>query len=125
MEPVIDDGVDGVVAVALQVGLDMLNAQDPPAFDAPYFLGNFRHPCMGHRIAKKSGKPVSTAVQLKERYVTEWREDGSPVYEGDGATAILYKEGTCPNCKGRVRSKAGRVVLTAERPPVYGRVSRD
>ena len=79
MEPVNEDGVEPGLAATLQAGLDAMNAEDPPAYDAPYFLGNYRHPCLGHRIAQKSGKAVSTAVQLKERYVTSW-DGAKPTY---------------------------------------------
>lgn len=113
------------IAQGLQAGLDALNAKDPTDFDPPTFLANPRHPCSGHRIAKSTGRPVSTAIDLKERYVVGWEEDGSPVMEvGDAKIAIIYREGKCLKCGYTARSSKGKIVKVAERPPLMGRVAR-
>jgi len=114
----------------LQAGLDALNEAYPPAYSAGTHGANFRHPCLKARQAKMTGKGVSTAIDLKERYVTSWEyhdvRDLVPVENEEGAEyAILYREGTCKHCRETARSKVGRVVETATRPPLFGRVSRD
>lgn len=107
----------------LQAGLDKLNADDPPDYWPSALLANFRHPCMKARIAKRTGRPVSTAIDLKEVYLTRW-EESVPLIDPDDEFAMIYRQGTCKSCGQVARSKTGRFVRTAERPPVYGRVSR-
>lgn len=130
MIPQMDDGVDPQIAQALQDGLDALNAYDPPQHIAPNFLANFRHLCAKARQAQAKGTGVSTAITLKERYVTGWeRTDSGRVlartdYVSVPTHAILYREGRCVKCGDVARSDVGRVVLTAQRPPVEGRVAR-
>ena len=114
MIPQMDDGVDPAIAQLLQDGLDALNTFDPPQHIAPNFLANFRHLCAKARQAQAKGTGVSTAITLKERYVVD---------EGE-THAILYREGRCAKCKDVARSDVGRVVLTARRAPVEGRVAR-
>lgn len=110
----------------LERGLQRLNEEDPPDYSPSPFLGIYRHPCMKARIAKKTGRPVSTAIDLKEVYATRWGgEDGTvPEIHAEDETAILFRYGTCKQCGQTARSPYGRFVLTAERPPVYGRVAR-
>jgi hypothetical protein len=138
MIPQMDEGVDPDVAQVLQAGLDTLNALVPPQHIAPNFLGNFRHLCMAARQAKMTGKGVSTAITLKEKYIVGW--EVSEVTDGTGFVvdrhifahtdtpgsthAIIYREGKCVKCKDIARSDVGRVVLIADRPPVEGRVAR-
>ena len=113
------------IAQMLQAGLDALNERSPTDFDPPTFLANPRHPCNGHRIAKSTGRPVSTAIDLKERYVVGWEADGSPVTEtGVAEWAIIYREGKCLKCGYTARSSQGKVVRVVERPPLMGRVAR-
>lgn len=88
------------VAESFQRGLDALNEQDPPKYAPLPFQANFRHACMKARQAQHTGRGVSTAIDLKERYVTHWdqREDGTlfPVEnEDDAEYAVLYREGRC------------------------------
>ena len=108
----------------LQLGLDELNAAHPPEYWPSPLLAIYRHPCMGARIAKKTGRAVSTAIDLKEIYVTRWLEGFTPLADTDDTIAMLYREGTCRACGQTARSPKGRFVLTAERPPVLGRVAR-
>jgi hypothetical protein len=130
MIPQMDDGVDPTIAQLLQDGLDRLNAESPPQHVAPNFLANFRHLCTKARQAQAKGTGVSTAITLKERYVTGWeRTDSGRVlartdYVSVPTHAILYREGRCAKCGDVARSDVGRVVLTAQRPPVEGRVAR-
>lgn len=115
-------------ATELQAGLDRLNALDPPTYRPTALGANFRHLCTKARQAKLTGKGVSTAITLKERYVTGWLigdDEIEPLTDPDAEVAILYREGTCKSCREVARSPQGRVVLTAERPPLEGRVSRE
>lgn len=128
MIPQMDEGVDPYIAQQLQNGLDLLNAEVPAQHVAPNFLGNFRHLCMKARQAQTTGKGVSTAITLKERYVVGWDND-IPLYvmaitTTDNTHAILYREGRCGKCKDIARSDVGRVVLIKDRPPMEGRVAR-
>lgn len=135
-DPIIDDGVPEGVARQLQDGLDKLNELKPAHYDPPPFLANYRHLCTKARQAAHTGKGVSTAIDLKEQYVTSWEKTAdshddeqvisiSGKQDPDDEYAILYREGSCKSCGEVARSKKGRVVLTSERPPVYGRVGRD
>lgn len=124
-----DETVPDEVAQQLQEGLDALNEQDPARYHPMPVGANFRHMCEKARQAKHTGKGVSTAIDLKERYVTGWETtDGNvvPAENADTAEyAILYREGRCKSCKELARSKEGRIVRTADRPPVLGRVGRE
>lgn len=121
------------VVSALQRYLDYANATNPPDYDPPWTSAVFRHPCAKSRVAKHTGRPTSAAIPLTERYVT-LREvfsldspDVAPI-ELDPMLddfAIIYREGTCGRCGQTARSKVGRIVATAERPPLEGRVSRE
>lgn len=89
----------------------------------------FRHPCSKSRIAKHTGRATSAAIPLAERYVT-LREvlivpDEDLDVEWLDQFALIFREGTCGRCGQTARSKVGRIVATAERPPLEGRVSRD
>lgn len=108
----------------LQAGLDSLNASDPPLYWPSALLAIYRHPCPESRIAKRTGRPVSTAIDLKEMYATEWVAAGWRA-SADDELAILFRQGQCKACKQVARSRKGRIVKTADRPPVMGRVSRD
>lgn len=111
-------------ASTLQGLLDRVNAEDPPHHDVPPILANFRHPCTRARqSAKLGGKGVSTAIDLKERYVL--LSEADPTAPDGGEYALVYREGRCKRCGQVARSRTGRVVLTAERPPIAGRVARD
>lgn len=110
------------ISRALQDHLDALNAENPPDIQVPPFLANTRHSCKKARQSAHAGKGVSTAMQLKERYVT--LASLRPEAEGGDEYAILYREGRCKKCGTTARSEQGRTVLTAERPPIEGRVGR-
>lgn len=110
------------VARALQDYLDEVNAAAPADLSVPPFLANTRHSCKKARQSAHAGKGVSTAMQLKERYVSA--EDTSLPGDDLGSYAIVYREGACKKCGTTARSLQGRVVLTAERPPIEGRVGR-
>lgn len=109
------------------------NEADPPVFDVPWMLANFRHACPEARISRSTGKPASTALDCAEKYVTltqvltEMPYPGAELDhlapEGD-RWAIVYREGRCARCGALGRSKVGHVVSTADRPPLEGRVAR-
>lgn len=109
----------------LQAGLDLLNLDDPPTYKPSALLAIYRHPCTEARIAKRTGKPVSTAIDLKEAYITRWGASGQGgEYDATDELAILFRYGSCKHCGQTARSPKGRIVRTADRPPVMGRVSR-
>lgn len=111
----VDDGVDEGEARALQEDLDELNEREPVDHVVPFFVANFRHPCDAARQSKQlAGKGVSTAIDMKERYVLSESE----------RTALVYREGSCKRCGQTARSERGRAVDPAKRPPVSGRVGR-
>lgn len=110
-----DPGVDSLRACELQSLLDDLNESSPADLDAPVVLILPRHGCPKARQARAAGRAVSVAIRLKEIYRESY----------DGIHAIIYREGMCPRCNQTARSKRGRVVLIAERPPLEGRVARD
>ncbi len=114
-----------VTGEELIAGLDALNASSPADFSPPPFLASYRHLCMGTLLARRTGRGVSEALDLKERYVTSWAPDGTPREAEEGAElAIIYREGTCRKCKLTARSAAGQVVRCSERSPLHGRVAR-
>lgn len=109
----------------LQAGLDKMNEADPPDYWPSPLLAIYRHPCMKARVAKRTGRAVSTAIDLREAYVTRWVADGTvPDVDLSDETAMLFRHGSCKHCGQTARSRKGRFVLTAERPPVMGRVAR-
>jgi hypothetical protein len=119
------------VVALLQAHLDGLNKQTPPDYDPPWTSAVFRHPCRKSRVAKHTGRPTSAAIPLTERYLT-LRE--VVITDGDGEDpasdfidqfAIIFREGVCGRCGQTARSSVGRIVATAERPPLEGRVSRE
>ena len=117
------------VIALLQAHLDGLNENRPPDYDPPWTSAVFRHPCPKSRIAKHTGRATSAALPLVERYVI-LREvlivpDEDLDVEWLDAFAIIFREGTCGRCGQTARSKVGRIVATAERPPLEGRVGRD
>jgi hypothetical protein len=112
--------IPGEEAERLELWLKQLNAGDPPDHTPPWFSGRYRHACPNARIARHTGKPVSTAIDLKERYET-------PESAGIGSRrdiAIIFREGTCKWCKQTARSEDGLVVFVSHRPPLDGRVAR-
>jgi hypothetical protein len=115
MIPKMDEGVDPAVAQELQDRLDRLNETSVAEHNVPHFLASYRHACEGARQSKLAGKGVSTNIDTGELYVEH----------ADGVHALLYREGTCKKCHQVARSKQGRVVLIAQRPPVSNRVARD
>lgn len=107
--------------------------RDGAQMDAPAFLSNVRHACpKARQSAKLGGKGVSTAIGLKERYVT-LRDaiDQLPDEEAEAWTdeeldgwAMVWREGRCARCGIRVRSKEHREVQVLKRPPITGRMAR-
>lgn len=91
--------------------LDALNQEQPPNLNAPPYLANIRHPCTAHRTTARVSK---VSLALHEVY---WTEE-------DGPHAFLFREGKCSRCGTVARSRLGRLVLAAERPPMYGRQGR-
>lgn len=117
------------VALALQRRLDQINQDDPVAHHPMWQLALFRHPCPKARQSLQlAGKGVSTAIDLKERYlvVAEAFPDDQQLLalDPDGAYALLFREGTCNRCKAKARSTIGCAVEIAKRPPISGRVAR-
>jgi hypothetical protein len=118
------------VVALLQAHLDGLNETIPPTYDPPWTSAEFRHPCPKSRIAKHTGRATSASLSLVERYVT-LREVLIVPDEEDldvewlDSFAIIYREGACSRCGQTARSKVGRIVATAERPPLEGRVGRE
>lgn len=92
-----------------------LNTNEPPTFVALHLLGVFRHQC-------RRRNDNSTAIELKERYLT------SPIYPSEevpaGRFGYIYREGRCLNCGATARSEKGRVVDAYQRPPLTGRSVR-
>lgn len=109
-----DAGVDAEIAQELQDRLDRINGENLADIDPPPYLANIRHECTRARQAKRNGRAVSTAIQLREQYMEH----------DDGEHALVYREGVCTRCHAVARSSQGRAVLIAERPPVFGRVGR-
>lgn len=120
---------DDLEMTELQRGLDLYNEQNPPAYNPPALLANYRHLCEKARQAKATGKGVSTAIDLKERYVTAWFHSPNgnvePAEDPNSELAIIYREGSCKACRKVARSAVGRIVNVTERPPVSGRVARE
>lgn len=92
-----------------QERLDALNAEDPPTLWPPPVIGNMRHPCTSRANGQR--RP-NLALALHEVYWTE------------GEHAFIFREGKCSRCGTLARSRTGRVVLAAERPPLHGRQAR-
>lgn len=92
-----------------------VNVVTPPDFVVPSFLGIFRHLC-------RARNNKSTAMELKEKYVTspQYPEDAVPA----GRFGYLFREGQCSFCGRRARSGIGRLVDAYERPPLFGRGTR-
>lgn len=109
-----DHEVPTDVAAELQTLLDKINLDIPANHDAPWFSRVFRHSCTAARQSKLAGKGVSTAIDLKERYI--------PTH--DDRYAILYKEGKCKRCNETARSARGCCIEIAKRPSLEGRVAR-
>ena len=103
---------------------------DPPTFAPPNFLAVYRHNCAG-----RNGR--STELALEEQYITSpeivaWLDDGvwlaakTGVIKGEpegtiveeGFFAFIYRAGRCRSCGCTARSRAGRLVVTRQRPPI-------
>ena len=110
-----DHEVPSEVARGLQSLLDQINIETPADHDAPWFSRVYRHACMKARQSKQlAGKGVSTAIDLKERYISS----------DDETFAILFKEGTCKRCHETARSARGCCIEVGKRPSLEGRVAR-
>jgi len=97
--------------------LDTLNREDPPTYDVPHYLGNFRHKCSGARN-------ISKPIDLKELYIVDTEE--TVLTTGETAVlAVVARQGKCPKCGQTARSISPHIVDSAVRPPLTGRVSRD
>lgn len=108
-------------------------SQRPDAYCTP-FIRNYRHECPARGGA-------STALALHEQYELSPEYDVAPGPDGDvftkvpegaerldwdvrvraGLFAFIWKQGECPACHLTVRSRTGRVVLAADRPPAEER----
>jgi hypothetical protein len=114
-----------------QAYLDEMNATDPADYDPMPLQALFRHPCKKARQSHGlAGKGVSTAIDLKERYVpmTEVAENRGVTFPSTSTgerVALVYREGKCKKCGQTARSSRARLVLTSSRPPVSGRVGRE
>jgi hypothetical protein len=99
----------------MQVALLRSHTADPPDHVVPNFIALYRHAC-----PRRQGR--STALELKERYIPSppYPDHGVPA----GRFAFIYREGVCRGCGQTARSKAGRLTLAEERPPLHGRVAR-
>ena len=111
--------------------LATLNETEPPGILVTSVLHYVRHNC-------PSRGGVSTALELKEHYELNpeyWVcycsvvepfvpyvfphrdcDGGKPVTE-PGRFGYIWKQGRCPACQLTARSRDGRFVITAERPP--------
>lgn len=115
--------------------LSQLNQEQPPDGHALAFWRVYRHDCQAHG-------GVSIGIDLHEHYEPSspyWVcycgrvEPGSPDFPhrdcdggkpvtAEGFFAFIWKDGQCPDCGLAVRSKDGRLVLSADRPPAEVRV---
>jgi hypothetical protein len=119
---------------ARQAALDARNAADPPGGFALVYWRVPRHEC-------KAAGGASTGVTLRENYELSpayrvcycgvaapqgpdfpHRDcDGGKVIAADGQFAFIWKEGRCSGCGLVVRTRTGRFVIAADRPPDHGR----
>jgi len=120
---------------ACQGALDAINAADPPGGNASPLWRVVRHPCEAHGGG-------STGIELREHYLLIPRyavcycsrigpvtddfphQDcgASSVMSEEGLLAWIWKDGRCDDCGLAVRSRRGRVVLAALRPPERVRI---
>lgn len=119
---------------ARQVALDARNAADPPGGVVSVYWRVPRHEC-------PAAGGASIGITLRENYEPSpaYRVcycgvvapmspdfphhdcDGSKVLAADGLFAFIWKEGRCFGCGLAVRTKVGRFVVAADRPPENGR----
>lgn len=112
-----------------------LNQAQPPAGHALALWRVYRHDCPAHG-------GISIGIDLHEHYEASplyWvcycgsvgpagsdvphRDcDGGRVVTPEGFFAFIWKDGQCPDCGLTVRSRDGRLVLGADRPPAEVRV---
>ena len=117
-----------------QEALDQLNADDPPHGAVLPFWRVVRHECEDaagasvgitlreHRLASPPYRVCHCGTVGTDGPDFPHRDcDGGKVVAADGLFAFIWKEGRCAGCGRVVRSKAGRVVLAADRPPEHGR----
>lgn len=125
-----------------QAALGKAFRTDPPTYEAPHFLGVYRHRCPA-----RAGR--SSALGLTEAYLRSpayevLGTNGQPwiAVEADrplvpdgppeevigrvpaGRFGFIYREGRCRGCGQTARSKAGRLVDGWERPPIHRRATR-
>jgi hypothetical protein len=117
-----------------QGGLDAENRESPPhGFALPYWRV-VRHECepaagasigitlREHRLASPVYRVCYCGtVGTDAPDFPHWDCDGSKVVAADGLFAFMWKEGRCAGCGRVVRSRIGRVVIAADRPPENGR----
>lgn len=123
-----------------QDALEASHQDMPPDFIPPPWIKHWRHNC-----PKRQGR--STSLELKEKYWTSPRigvcycstvapwtapegdfphedcQGGRDLTEA-GFFAFIFKEGKCGGCGMTARSRAGRLVVAKDRPPLAGRVAR-
>jgi hypothetical protein len=102
---------------ARQAVLDRLNAADPPGVFALVVWRVVRHAC-------PAAGGASTGISLREVYrpspaLTD--PESAMVVTADGQFAFIFKEGRCSGCGLAVRTRKGRFVIAADRPPEHGR----
>lgn len=94
--------------------LSELNRVDPATYQPPVFIGIYRHLCPARNNR-------STAMELKERYVTSPQYVEGGLLVAAGRFGYLYREGQCRACGQTARSGVGRLVDAFVRPPLTGR----
>lgn len=88
---------------------------DPPTYVVPVVIALFRHAC-----PRRNNK--STALALREVYQLSPAEPDTDVCAG--LFAFIHREGRCRFCGQTARSRAFRLVLAGERPPLPGHIAR-
>jgi hypothetical protein len=91
-----------------QFTLDQGFHTHPPDYTVPHYLGVIRHPCAGR-------DDRSTGLVVREVYQTSPADGDIPA----GLFAFTYRAGKCPHCGATARSRTGRVVIAADRPPLH------
>ncbi len=80
---------------------------DPPDYTVPDVLALFRHLCSARGLK-------STALELREIYVSSPASDGVP----HGRFGFIYRAGRCRWCGQTARSRTFRLVDRWDRPPL-------
>jgi hypothetical protein len=96
-----------------EAALNQRNAEEPPTYEVPFFLGIYRHLCSARNNR-------STGLELKEQYWVSGDYPGVPA----GRFGFIFREGRCRACGQTARSWVGRLVDGLDRPPITGRVAR-